>query len=431
MLSSENRAKTLLGITSGTHLAFSFFIYTVLVKTFPVGRASDAFLGSLVIPRILINVAGIPIMYASTVILARDGQAFQNVSIYRLSGFLLAVFGAIAALWIFAAPFCLEWILKGLDNETTALAVRLSRIQAITIPAGVIATFLYGVRQARGQTLRSESALLFETAVTLTLLLSIVGKSDMILATVLMAFRPFIQIAALIPIRRERPGNGPGPAVVFRGAPSLVAASAYQWIQQMVDRFLSSLTPSGGFTLYFVAQQAWGGAAEIVHRSVSAPAIPRLSVNAVDDLPGFRRDVKNCLVTSSAVALLISAGAIALGLESRRILAFIPSAVPGVADKFVLIASVTVGMFLGLVIETGITRAVVAMGWTSRLSTARAIMSTVGICFKTIGLSVGGLLGLGIAASLQNMATAAVLFVAYLRWMSKADKERLLKDQPA
>lgn len=391
----------------------------MLVRIFPVGPASDAFLGALVIPRILVSVAGIPIMHVSMHFLSRDRRAFENATIYRLAGTLAVVFGAVAALWVLVAPFVLSWLLKGIDGETGALAVRLTRIQAISIPAGVLATYFYGVRQARGEALRSEMAVLIETIITLTILLTVISPEDMIPATFLMALRPAMQMAALVPVRRGSPDSRPALAGVLRDSLPLIGANTYQWIQQLVDRFLSSLTPSGGFTLYYVAQQGWGATAEIINRSVIAPSVPQLSAHAGSDPGRFRADLVKLLWTCAILAVAITFFALALGFAGRPLLSLVPSVLPNGATAFLVVACATSGMLLGFVLETALARAAVVMEWTPRLSALRALTNTAGICFKTIGVSTGGLIGLGIAASVQNLATAAALLIAFKRWMRK------------
>jgi putative peptidoglycan lipid II flippase len=98
----------------------------------------------------------------------------------------------------------------------------------------------------------------------------------------------------------------------------LLLGTAYYKTDPIVDRFLLSTASSGSLSLYYLAQQIYAAATQVINKAIAAPLVPLLSrLHKTGDRNGFRkaynRKLFQALLISFSIVLL-------LGLLGERIL---------------------------------------------------------------------------------------------------------------
>jgi len=76
----------------------------------------------------------------------------------------------------------------------------------------------------------------------------------------------------------------------------LLLGTAYYKTDPLIDRFLLSAASSGSLSLYYLAQQIYSAASQVLNKTIAAPLVPVLSMlHKAGDKAGFRRAITgNC-----------------------------------------------------------------------------------------------------------------------------------------
>ena len=196
---------------------------------------------------------------------------------------------------------------------------------------------------------------------------------------------------------------------------------SYYKTDPLVDRFLSSLTPSGGLTLLNLAQQAWGAVAQILNRAVTGPLVPTLAGYAKEEnWSKFRQAYRTPLmwvtvVTVVSVVILLETGPAPLGLvvghggvttANVRLLWWLMVALGGVL----------VGGAAGQIVSS----AFYSMGNTGTPTRVGMLGFTVGIALKAGGFLELGIVGIAVGASAYYLLNVGILFVLLERRLRHA-----------
>ena len=198
----------------------------------------------------------------------------------------------------------------------------------------------------------------------------------------------------------------------WRRIKPLLLGMSYYKTDPLVDRFLSSMAPSGGLTLLNLAQQAWGAITQILNRAISGPLVPTLARSASSgNWPLFQRLYRTRLLwvtalTAAAFAVLVTAGpwlleaVVGHGGVTRN-------NVHALWWLMVALGGVLVGGAAGQIVSSSF----YALGNTTTPTTIGVLGFTLGIVLKGAGFLTLGVVGIAVGASAYYVLNVVVLFV--------------------
>lgn len=404
-----------LGGLTGVNIIVTFVIHGYVLIAVGPGVETDALFAGAAVPQLLLTVISGSLMQVLVPLLAaEDDQYFRHVAwcFFALVG---SAFIALAVILSWFSPIWIPLLFPGLSDAGKLLATELTRIQLVGMVFLALTGVLRAVHYARQRFLWTECGYLIESFIGFGLLVWALPKYGIKVAAWVSVVRAILQTLLLLPGLGAycRPDRG-GAAIVkaWQRLKPLLFGTIYYKTGPLVDRFLSSMVPAGGLSLFFLGYQMCGGLNDVINKAVTVPMIPLLVRTAkVSNWPSYRRLYQQRLgwvvtVTSVAYLFLFFVGEKALGLLIGY---------GGVtADNIRLLWWILVAMG-GLLIAGGMGQilagAFYAEGDTRTPATVGAIGFTLGTGLKVIGFLQLGLVGLAIGATLHQLFNTVVLYI--------------------
>ncbi len=404
----------LTAVSAGSILLSFFFYWIVIVQVGP-GIETDALFAGMAVPQVIISVIGGSLTRVLVPLLAGEdrGQALRDTwGFFAISGI---VFGVLAILMGVLAPLWVPILFPGFSAVAQALSVQLAQIQL----AGMVLTALSGVLLAsyhvQYRFLAAEILPFLAALFALIVLVWILPRYGIAGAAWTTVLRGAMTVGLLIwrmPGYRRPSMSSNTLLEGLRRLGPLLTGSAYYKTDPIVDRFLASMAASGGLSLLYLGQTMYGSVAQIVHRVITAPMVPRLSTHAKDnEWREFRALYRSRLLWVIAAPGLIYLVLLVWGAPLLRLLI-------GHGDVtlenvrllwWVLVAlgGVLVGGALGQVLAS----VFYSRGDTTTPTKVGIIGFTIGLLLKIAAYLHFGLLGIAIGASLYYFLNAAVLWL--------------------
>jgi putative peptidoglycan lipid II flippase len=419
-----------LGGITGVNILVAFVVHGYVLIAVGPGVETDALFAGAALPQLLLAViSGSLIQVLVPLLAAEEDQQFRRVAwcFFVLVG---AAFTALAVILSGLSPFWIPLLFPGLSDAGKLLATELARIQLVGMVFLALAGVLRAVHYARQRFLWTECGHLIESCIGFGLLVWALPRYGIKVAAWVSVLRAILQTLLLLPGLGAycRP-DGVGAAIIkaWQRLKPLFFGTIYYKTGPLVDRFLSSMVPAGGLSLFFLGYQMYGGLNDVINKAVTGPMIPILVKSAtVSDWPSYRRLYQQRLrwvvtVTSAAYLFLVFVGEKALGLLIGH---------GGVtADNIRLLWWILVAMG-GLLIAGGMGQilagAFYAEGDTRTPATVGAIGFTLGTAVKVIGFLQLGLVGLAIGATLHQLFNTVVLYI----YLEKRFKKTPLPGKP-
>ncbi|WP_216369779.1 lipid II flippase MurJ [Ramlibacter montanisoli] len=208
----------------------------------------------------------------------------------------------------------------------------------------------------------------------------------------------------------------PAIALAWQRVKPLLLGTTYYKTDALVDRFLLSAAASGSLSLYYLAQQLYTAATEVMDKAIAAPLVPRLStLHKQGDRAGFRRTYQRGVLVVSALSL---AGLLLLGVAGEGLLDLVfgyKNFSAGDVQALWWILIWLAGMFIGAIAGQVAATAFYALGDTSTPTWTSAVAYTVYIPCKVAAFSLYGVMGLAVATSLYYLANLLVKLVLLQR----------------
>lgn len=411
------RAVTLAGLAI-VNIAVLFAFQAYLLAVLGPGRPTDALFAALVLPDIVGGVLRGPVASVLVTVLAVTGARVDEVA-----WTLLFVVTAIVAPGVLLAALTAAWwvplCVPGFAPAEQQLAIALARVLLVGVWANAAAAVLEARYQAVHRFVRLELNHIAAATMSLVLLVAGLATGGIWVAAWAIALRPFVQLVGLLPALgwpKAPDWNDPLLKETWRRVWPLSLGAAYYKTEPLVDRLLASLAPAGQLSLLSFAQQIYLAASQVLNKSLVQPAVPRLAQAARDARwADYRRSIRRrgiVLVLGTAAAL------VALALAGRPLLAALLGWGAFTADDktrlwWLLLA--LGGVLLGSALTQLLAAASYARGNT-RMPTAVGMVSyTAGIGLKVILGWWWGVVGIAVAASLQQTVAAAAIAVLLAR----------------
>jgi putative peptidoglycan lipid II flippase len=197
---------------------------------------------------------------------------------YVIGGLFLAlsVFLYVSACW------WVPWVVPGFDATATALTVQLTQIQLI----GLVFYALIGVQSAAchaaDRFIFAELVQLIVNLGALLLLSWSLAAFGIMAAAWIATARAVLHVLMLTPILglpTRMSQSGAVARMAWSRVKPLLLGNTYFKSDLLVDRLLLSSAMSGSISLFYLAQQIYQAAGQVINKAIAAPLVPALSIH--------------------------------------------------------------------------------------------------------------------------------------------------------
>ncbi len=393
-----------LALISAVNIGLAFFSQWYVLTRLGPGAETDALFAGMTVPQLVLAVISGSLMHVLVPLLAGENEDRLRHDSWCFFVLVGGLFSILAVLFYIAAPWWVPLVVPGFSRSGQALTVMLTRIQLV----GMVFTAFNGVQwaayHARQRFLWAEITPILASGFSLLLLVWALPRFGVIAAAWISTLRIALQTLLLspgmgCPVRLDL--STPAIRQAWGRIKPLLLGSAYYKTDPLVDRFLLSTASSGSLSLYYLAQQIYGAATQILNKAVAAPLVPVLSMlHKAEDREGFRRVYHRKLLHLGGVSL---AGTIVLVFWGQGVLSLLIGrgrvSVENVKELWWIMVCLS-GMFLGSVLGQISSSSFFARGDTSTPTKLGIYSYSAYVPVKICLYYYFGALGLAVATSL-------------------------------
>ncbi len=249
-----------------------------------VGVETDAFFASAAMPQLVFLVMSTSLAYVLVPLLAasEDGPTFRNDAWVFFLGITL-LFSLIGIILFITARYWVLVLVPGFTPAGKALALRLTKIQLISMVFNASIVVLWSISQARLRFIWVELSAVVANVLSLFFLFWSFPRYGVAAAPWTIVLNNGLKIAFLTPILGRWHWPRWRPLVMretWRRIRPFLFAAPYYRADPLVDRFLTSMAGAGGLSLVYMGQQIFASANQIINRAISVPMVPLLAIEA-------------------------------------------------------------------------------------------------------------------------------------------------------
>ncbi len=408
----------MLGALASITLALGFLIQWVTLTHLGPGIATDALFAALAIPQLLIVVVGNPIVHVLVPLLSTEKEPARGALAWT---FFLGAAGVLGLLVILLSLSTRVWVpvtVAGFPPAGKTLAAALAVIQLPGVVLMAMGMVLRSVNHAGGKFIWTACAASLAAAASFLFLLWALPRLGIQGAAWSYTLRAGLEMVLLLPAlgRPRRPAWGkPVRQFLLRFRP-LVLGSLYERTEIILDRFLASLTPAGGLSLFYLGQQVWGAVGQVINHAMAAPIVPELAQTATGgNWLRYRGLVRTRLTWVLILTTMLVGGMAAFG-EPVLIRVFgIRNVTPEDVRILWLLLLLLSGLLVGNPSSHLLLTSFYATGDTRTPTKIGMASYTIGAVCKLAGFAFFGLFGLAAGTSVYYLLRSWMLFHALRR----------------
>lgn len=391
----------------------TFLLQWYVFVYFGPGRETDALFAGMTVPNLVVALTSAPV--GNTLVPLLSGEtdpARRRQLAWAVLGAISLFFGAVTVLLVLTVQWWAPVLAPGFDSEARALLIHTSGIQVLSVVFTAQYSVVWAMCQARRRFVPVELSLLASLIIAFGLMVWIAPRWGVVGVAWLNAGRALLQTLLLLPAMGAwiRPDwRAPALRETWRRMWPLLAGGAYYKSDMLVDRFLSSMAPAGGLSLFHLARQLYAAAQGILAKALIGPVVPSLAEQATaKQWALFSRTYRQRLIMVSG---LIVAGYVVYLLVGKFLLTLLIGH-GGVTDANLdVLHAILIGLvgFLlgapGQIVASGF----YAIGDTKTPTKASVVGYTFGLAFKVGGFYWGGLVGLAVGTSAYYLLNGLML----------------------
>lgn len=310
-----------LGTLSSVNIGITFlFQWYVLILLGP-GVETDALFAGMAVPQLVLAVISGSLMHVLVPLLAGESEDRLRHDAWGLLALVGGLFGLLAVLLFVAAPWWVPFTVPGFHEAGKTLTVELVRIQLIGMVFAAVNGVQWAAYHAQQRFLWTEFTPILSSVFAFLLLIWALPRFGVIAAAWIGCLRMAMQTLLLapgmgIPVRLDLRSAAIQQA--WQRIKPLLLGTAYYKTDPLIDRFLLSNASNGSLSLYYLAQQIYSAASQVLNKAIAVPLVPVLSMlHKSGDKAGFRRTYHQKLLQVAAISL---AGLLVIGFLGRAIL---------------------------------------------------------------------------------------------------------------
>lgn len=392
-----------LGILSASNIGIAFLFQWYVLTELGPGLETDALFAGMTLPQMVLAVISGSLMHVLVPLLVGEDKSRLRHDAWAFLILVGGVFAVLAMILYIAAPWWIPITVPGFSESSQVLTVELTRIQLIGMVFAAINGVQWASYHARQQFLWAEFTPLVSSAVSLLLLIWALPRYGVAAAAWISTLRLGLQTLLLAP-GMGKPVRLDLKSAAIRQAwqriKPLLLGTAYYKTDPLIDRFLLSTSGSGSLSLYYLAQQIYGAASQVLNRTIAAPLVPLLSkLHKAGDIEGFRLAYHRKLLQVGAISL---AGLAFFGVGGQTILEILighGNVSPGNVKELLWIMIWLGGMFVGGAMGQISSSSFYALGDTTTPTRIGIYTYTVYIPVKIASFYFFGVLGLALVTS--------------------------------
>jgi putative peptidoglycan lipid II flippase len=393
-----------LGAITGLNILVAALVQWYIVVMIGPGAATDALYAAAAAPQFLLAIIRNSLVVVLVPLLAGESEEriLRNTGTVFVTTAVLFASMALVGGWL--APVWVPLLFPGFPASARALTVSLSRIQLGAMVFSALSSVLVASYQARRRFVWSLLTPLVGDFVALGVLVVTLHRSGIIAAAWAALLSELLQAVLLWPALRglrQWVPDGSSMRALWGRLRLLLAGTAYFKTDPLVDRFLSSMSATGGFSLLYLGQQFYAAINLLIGKALAVPLLPALAVRAkAGDWRGFDRLYRARLRVVLALTVTAYAALLLFGKPALRLVIGHGAVTQqNVAQLWQLLAALG-GVFIAGALGSLSTTAFYASGDT-RTPTRLGIWTyTLFVPLKILLFLKYGLIGLAVASSL-------------------------------
>lgn len=405
-----------LGTLSAANIGIAFLFQWYVLTQLGPGMETDALFAGMTLPQLVLAIISGSLMHVLVPLLAGEDEDRLRHDAWGFFVLVGGLFGLLAIILYVAAPWWIPITVPGFSGAGQALTIELTRIQLIGMVFAAINGVQWAAYHARQQFVWAEFTPILASVFALLLLILALPRFGVIAAAWISTLSMGLQTLLLSPGmgRPVRP-NLKSVAIhqAWQRIKPLLLGTAYYKTDPLVDRFLLSTATSGSLSLYYLAQQIYGAASQVINKAVAAPLVPMLSkFHKAGDIGSFRRTYHRKLWQVGMIGII---GLLFLGLFGQSVLDLLVGhgniSDDNVKDLWWVMIWLG-GMFIGGVAGQICSSTFYACGNTITPTRMSMITYTVYTPCKVVAFYFWGMIGLAIATSIYYITN--LLLLVYL-----------------
>ena len=295
----------ILACLAGASILVLLLLQWYVITQLGVGSETDALFAGMVIPQLILSVVSSSLTHVLVPLLSRaDESTFKE----NAWGFFLAItvaFAVLALILFASADYWVPWLFPGFTDAGAALAIRLTRIQLLSMVSTAAVSVLWSVYHAQQKFIWVELAGLLAGAVALIVLTQTLSRFGVVAAAWALVIRTALQVVLLLPVLgvpSRFSWRGTAMKEAWRRLRPLLLGASYYRTDLLVDRFLSSLAGAGGLSLLYLGQQIYGVANFLLEKAITSPMVPLLARQAgQDEWLSLRESFRHRLILMASI----------------------------------------------------------------------------------------------------------------------------------
>jgi putative peptidoglycan lipid II flippase len=299
-----------LGSLSATNIGSALLFQWLLLTMLGPGVETDSLFAGMTIPQLFATIISASMTHVLVPIFAGESREDQHRDAWSLATLYGAVFIAVVVVLILTAQWWVPLTVLGFSSQAKSLTTSFAQISLI----GMVFTGINAVQTALAFAQRryiwADVAPMIANLVALALLATLLPYYGAIAAAWIAVFRLLLQTALLFRIMghfRKPDFKTPAISLAWQRLRPLILGASYYKMDPLIDRFLLSSVVPGTLSLFYLAQQFYAAASQVIVKALAVPAITRLSIaNKADDTATFAKDFRRtCLIMTSVGTALI------------------------------------------------------------------------------------------------------------------------------
>ncbi len=402
-----------IAVLAALNMGGTFLLQWYVFVFFGPGRETDALFAGMTVPNLVVALTSAPVGNTLVPLLSRERDPRRRRQVaWAILIAITVVFGVVAAVLLLTVQWWAPVLAPGFEGASRDLLVETSRIQVLSVVFTAQYSVVWAMCQARRRFITVEISLMVSLVVAFVLMIWIAPIWGVLGIAWLNAGRALLQTALLLPalgawVRPDWRSSALKDA--WQRMWPLLVGGAYYKSDMLVDRFLSSMAPAGGLSLFHLGRQLYAAAQGILSKALIGPVVPSLAEFAeAKDWQVFMRTYRR--------RLFLVTGLIALGffvyLGIGKILLGLLIGHGGVTDANLdLLHAILIGLVGFLLGAPGqiVASAFYAIGDTKTPTKASVLGYTLGLALKIGGFYSAGLVGLAVGTSAYYLINGLML----------------------
>lgn len=269
-----------MSVLSSANLIAAFAFQWYVFVYFGPGTETDALFAGMTVPQLVLMVVSGSLVHVLVPLLStRSLQEIRNDA-WAFVGLVGCFFGMLSLALHLSAAYWVPLTVPGFSQAARELTVQLTRVQLLGIVFAAFCGVQTAAFHARHRFLWAEGAQLLSSLLAFVALMWALPLFGVVAAAWISVARMVLQSVLLAPgIGRPVWPDMKNPVIIEswrRIKPLLIGTTLYK-TEPLVDRVLLSLASAGSLSLYYLAQQIYGAASQVLGKAFVTTAIPTLS----------------------------------------------------------------------------------------------------------------------------------------------------------